>query len=70
MEKGACYLLFKNFESPAVYSENDVDLEMLCQGDDAFFLTQSYVQCVKTLVFFLIMFMHDLFPDEGILNSY
>ncbi|KAK4263406.1 hypothetical protein QN277_028817 [Acacia crassicarpa] len=31
-EKGACYLLFKNFESPVVYHEKDVDLEILFQA--------------------------------------
>ncbi|XP_028804603.1 uncharacterized protein LOC114759567 [Neltuma alba] len=32
MEKGACYLLFKNFEGPAVYHKKDVDLEILYQA--------------------------------------
>ncbi|KAJ1427989.1 Six-bladed beta-propeller, TolB-like [Sesbania bispinosa] len=32
MEKGACYALFKNFRSPIIYHEKDVDLEILSQA--------------------------------------
>ncbi|XP_057414825.1 uncharacterized protein LOC130709473 isoform X2 [Lotus japonicus] len=30
--KGSCYILFKNFRSPIIYHEKDVDLEILCQA--------------------------------------
>ncbi|XP_068479280.1 uncharacterized protein [Phaseolus vulgaris] len=32
IEKGACYILFKNFSSPVIYHEKDASLEILSQG--------------------------------------
>ncbi|KAG5046924.1 hypothetical protein JHK86_016330 [Glycine max] len=32
-KKGACYILFKNFESPVILHEKDVGLEILSKGD-------------------------------------
>ncbi|RDY06154.1 Protein SUPPRESSOR OF QUENCHING 1, chloroplastic, partial [Mucuna pruriens] len=32
IDKGACYILFKNFTSPVIYHEKDVDLENLSQA--------------------------------------
>ncbi|KAE9611094.1 hypothetical protein Lal_00016217 [Lupinus albus] len=32
IEKGACYILFKNFQNPVIYQEMDMDLEILYQA--------------------------------------
>lgn len=32
MDNGACYILFKDFESPVFYREKDLDLRILNKG--------------------------------------
>lgn len=79
MEKGACYILSKNFRSPVIYHEKDLDLEILYKGNNTFSVNVVVYYTLRQLSPFYVytyawpikkcIYMHDLIPDFGI-SSY
>ncbi|CAJ1949407.1 unnamed protein product [Sphenostylis stenocarpa] len=65
IEKGACYILFKNFRGPVVYDEKDASLEILSQGNCAFSMTNVANNVAVKLQLLLAYFAGSVSTDES-----